>query len=372
MKKIALTYKGLYEDESLAKEILSISLMDFARNGTIAGLMVAGFEILMLLRVLLVGLGSTQRNMEYTFWYVFLLAVSITGVLLIKIWSKDMKNNSLRLYHVQVMYAAAITLWACAITLLDARYHDYFDITVYMTILLIIPVMVFVNPLTLALINLFGDIPILFQLLRLGYVSTIINFTVYACLSMFAMVIFQKNKRKLYLKQYELHEKSIKDPLTGILNRQFLHDESPKKWPEFIDEAIPVSFIMADIDFFKSINDTYGHTIGDACIVAVAKAIQSICDKPHYTCYRYGGEEFLVILPSTDGKTASKKANELMEKVRNIKIDDVPEIKLTVSLGVYTATPDEGSKIEHFLSKADELLYQSKEHGRNQSTCLSE
>lgn len=164
--------------------------------------------------------------------------------------------------------------------------------------------------------------------------------------------------------QEQLKQLAYFDGLTKIYNRtQFLH-----RGREILSEAQlnpqPVSFILFDIDYFKRINDTYGHDVGDQAIIHVV----SVCNRylsPEMLFARYGGEEFVIALPNTSLQEAEKLAEQLRVALLNDPLDvkGVP-ITLTSSFGIaqYNGGSD---SLESLLRDADTALYESKRNGRN-------
>jgi len=370
MKKNPLLYESQFESKEQADAVLEMCNPYFIKSGYIAGSMISVFEILMFIRIFVKGLGSNERNMQYGICYLFLLTASIILIVLVKFWSKEPKKIGKKLYILQIHYIFIITVWACLITILDGYYHGFYDIVVYMTITLVIPIFGFVNPIVLIIIQLAGNTALFisFGIHEQTY-GLIINFIVYSLISLSACVVLQRNKKNLYIKQYELQKKAIIDPLTGILNRLTLLECGEKVWNHCMENNTYVSVIMADLDFFKDINDTYGHLAGDRCIKRVAKVFEAVCDKSGYSCYRYGGEEFVLLMADADRVIALSKAEQIMNQVKKEFEKDEEGIKLTVSLGVYTGLPTQSENLEKFLSKADKLLYKSKFEGRDRYSC---
>lgn len=368
MKRFSFSFEEQFESKKQADGILEASCPHFIKGGTIAVVIIAVFELLMILRVVFFGIGSRNRNIEYSCMYGFLLSSSIILLVLINIFSKNIQKYKRHLYLLQIIYAIILIIWATAITLLDGKYHDgNYDVVVYMTILLVTPLIVFVNPLVIILPQIIADVIVVTEIYRSGQsAGDVINFTVYAVLSMMACYAFQKTKRTLYIKQYQLKEQAIRDPLTGIFNRQQLREDGERIWAQSIGNKKIVSVIMADIDYFKDINDSYGHLMGDKCIQTVASVFQSVCNKSEYSCYRYGGEEFVMILENTDNYSASLKVEEIMLHLKT-ELEKIG-INLTLSYGVYSDYPTENNNLEQYLTYADRLLYESKENGRNRYT----
>ena len=161
------------------------------------------------------------------------------------------------------------------------------------------------------------------------------------------------------------------DALTGIHNRRFF-DESMKRIISSLSRSCGLlSLLMIDIDFFKRYNDTYGHVEGDKCLKVVAQTLSESITRADDFVVRYGGEEFVLVLPNTDEQGARLIADKLLENVRN---RDIPHEQndaakcLTISIGVTTGKVLHTHNADDFVKKADELLYKSKQSGRNKSS----
>ena len=126
----------------------------------------------------------------------------------------------------------------------------------------------------------------------------------------------------------------------------------------------PMSISMLDIDHFKQINDSYGHTVGDQVLFQLANLLQEEIRDPDMVG-RYGGEEFLVVLPNTNLESASEQATRLCKRVRELDLDVGVHVRLTISIGV--AEYHHGQENwQKFLSRADLALYDAKNAGRDQ------
>ncbi|HEY9052739.1 MAG TPA: diguanylate cyclase [Gammaproteobacteria bacterium] len=155
------------------------------------------------------------------------------------------------------------------------------------------------------------------------------------------------------------------DELTGLNNRRAFFALGYRAFKQAKRFEHPISVIMIDIDHFKHINDSYGHSIGDMALQAFAKPLQHLV-RDIDIVGRMGGEEFALILPETDLQEASNLAERLRSEIANMKIDSGNnQIKLTASLGVATSKQDCDS-LESLLTKADDALYVAKKKGRNQ------
>ena len=167
------------------------------------------------------------------------------------------------------------------------------------------------------------------------------------------------NEMRLIEEKKKLITESLTDPLTGILNRRAILEELSQRMNHHLYDFEHLSILMLDIDFFKKINDNYGHIVGDKVLIKVSEIISQLI-RGFDTVGRYGGEEFLVILPNTNSENAYKAAERIRKKIEETEFDDIEH--LTVSIG-FTSYADES--IESLINKADQNLYEAKRTGRN-------
>ncbi|MBI5664691.1 MAG: diguanylate cyclase [Nitrospirae bacterium] len=165
-----------------------------------------------------------------------------------------------------------------------------------------------------------------------------------------------------------LRELSIKDGLTGLYNYRFFREILNEQYNLAKRFRFPLSCIMIDIDYFKAVNDTYGHQAGDAILSQLADILRSNvrdADK----AVRYGGEEFVIMLPYTDSGDAYIKAERLRQVISNFPFTvGRKRVNITVSLGIATYTDNKNIKrAEQLVVYADKALYQAKQRGRNQT-----
>ncbi|MDR0487081.1 MAG: diguanylate cyclase [Treponema sp.] len=166
-------------------------------------------------------------------------------------------------------------------------------------------------------------------------------------------------------------EKVYYDVLTNIYNRRFLDENLKRVVKSLARSGDILSLLMIDIDFFKNYNDTYGHIKGDDCLRAVAQVFKQSLLREEDFAARFGGEEFVVVMPHTNENGARKVANRLLENVRALKIpheksDAAPFI--TVSIGGTTGNVEYPQSMDDYIKRADEALYKSKQTGRNKFT----
>jgi diguanylate cyclase (GGDEF)-like protein len=156
------------------------------------------------------------------------------------------------------------------------------------------------------------------------------------------------------------------DALTGIGNRRALDEALGLEWDRCARAQAPLSMLIADVDFFKGFNDTYGHVLGDDCLRKVAAAMAACATRPGDLCARYGGEEFAVVLPETDAMGAYAIAGEICRGIRALGIPHRASSLgyVTASIGVATVVPQPNTT-PSVAQEADKNLYRAKNAGRN-------
>lgn len=171
--------------------------------------------------------------------------------------------------------------------------------------------------------------------------------------------------RDLEQSELQLIELATTDGLTGLLNRREGIRRFEQEISQSIREKLPLSVIIIDIDLFKRINDNFGHQTGDEAIVLVSETLVSTLRNYDIIC-RYGGEEFLIVLPTTALKRAIETAERLRIVVEESEIisEDNNQVELTISLGVSSLKP--GDSLDGLVYRADNALYIAKQEGRNQ------
>jgi len=158
------------------------------------------------------------------------------------------------------------------------------------------------------------------------------------------------------------------DPLTEMYNKRFFNDAFQREWKSALRTVNPLSLLMIDIDHFKRYNDTYGHLQGDECLKAVAAEIRQIGSRPRDVAARFGGEEFIVLLPETDTAGATHIAAAVLDRIRALGLEHCgSEVHglVTVSLGVTGCTPTDSDSMDAMIKRADHALYTAKADGRN-------
>ena len=174
--------------------------------------------------------------------------------------------------------------------------------------------------------------------------------------------------RQLAIAHRALAERSVHDALTGVYNRGYFNEQFPRDIRRAQREGAPLALLLADVDHFKSFNDKFGHPQGDACLKAIAIAMQKPLHRPADYLARYGGEEFVIVLPLTDAAGALHIADSLLSAVARLNIPSAhaENRPMTISVGLSTFNPETDTHgIDEIVHRADTALYQAKNGGRN-------
>lgn len=156
------------------------------------------------------------------------------------------------------------------------------------------------------------------------------------------------------------------DPLTGLANRRTFDSVYERYWSLHYRQKAPMSLLFGDLDHFKAVNDTFGHDGGDHCIIEMARVLTAIAKRPSDLVCRYGGEEFVVLLPNTPHEFALQLANKAQSLLAQAQITfNDQAINLTASWGLATTVPEQSQLSHDLIQRADQYLYQAKAAGRN-------
>ena len=194
-----------------------------------------------------------------------------------------------------------------------------------------------------------------------GEVEALIGF-------MFDISERKKTEEKLLALQKELEALSFKDGLTDIANRRRFDASLELEWGSASRLRQPLSVLLFDIDFFKQYNDLYGHVQGDRCLVDIAQTLSLALDGPRDLVARFGGEEFIVLLPGADATVARKVAERCQRLIQKRAIPHAHsphEQRITVSIGVGTVVPGASLTPSGFIEVVDQRLYAAKHQGKN-------
>lgn len=176
--------------------------------------------------------------------------------------------------------------------------------------------------------------------------------------------ISDKLQRNMILLNQSLEKIALTDALTGLLNRHAMNKCLQAEWNRMQREDIPFALLMLDLDHFKRVNDNFGHAVGDKVLQEMAKRLKDMT-RNYDACCRWGGEEFLVLLPNTTQEGVNTVYQKLRETLISNPIiqDDEQAIPITFSVGAHIAVADE--TLDQSIKQADDALYRAKRKGRD-------
>jgi two-component system, cell cycle response regulator len=164
--------------------------------------------------------------------------------------------------------------------------------------------------------------------------------------------------------EHRLNELARRDPLTGVLNRRTFYEILEREWNRAERYGHPLSCVMVDVDFFKKINDTYGHMVGDHVLSFLAQSLEGLSRCPDYIC-RWGGEEFCALLPETDEEGAHRWAERCRAAIAEATVNSNEcNVTMTASFGV-AQRQDGMDNPKQLIAQADQALYAAKRAGRH-------
>lgn len=201
----------------------------------------------------------------------------------------------------------------------------------------------------------------------LGAVSIVGSLAGYGLRNMLCQTQLLESEDKLLESRQVLEQAALVDPLTGVGNRRAFDQTLEREWHRAARTRESVALLIIDVDYFKQVNDTFGHQKGDEYLAAVARTLQSAMPRATDFIARYGGEEFSCILPATDGDGAIKVAEKLRATVEALRIEHPRSERpfLTVSLGATACANVANVTLPMFVRTADRALYEAKRNGRN-------
>ena len=166
----------------------------------------------------------------------------------------------------------------------------------------------------------------------------------------------------------ELEKLSQIDGMTGLYNRRYFNEIYQKEWNKALAAETSMGVLMIDIDHFKKYNDTYGHLAGDICLQKIAGAIDQAIKDINAFAGRFGGEEFIVLLPDFNSVQCADAAKNIMKNIADLKIPSAGRICsecVSVSIGIGIMVPIEDVRPDTVINLADQALYRAKDDGRN-------
>ncbi|HTX77440.1 MAG TPA: GGDEF domain-containing protein [Terracidiphilus sp.] len=190
------------------------------------------------------------------------------------------------------------------------------------------------------------------------------SFLVYGMRSAVLQSRFVQAQTELEKARDRLERLALLDGLTGVANRRAFDQRFATEWRRAQRTRLPLSLLLIDIDHFKKLNDTYGHLVGDECLIQVARTLCATLNRPSDLLARYGGEEFVALLPDTDATGAHIMAERLQAAMRRMDLHPALHDRVSVSIGG-TTWNSEPVNAEQMVDAADRALYQAKQNGRD-------
>ena len=191
-----------------------------------------------------------------------------------------------------------------------------------------------------------------------------IPFSLLVSLLFFSAALIRRNTTDLLMARI--------DPLTGLANRRKFDEALDSEWNRCLRQRIPLSLLMADVDHFKDYNDSFGHKAGDLRLRHIADAMKRYARRAGDLAVRFGGEEFVLLLPNLDAASAFNLAETIRRSMEHgDKNGQRPDENITMSFGVATTVPEDGEKPESLVLDADRAMYEAKRGGRNRTISSS-
>jgi diguanylate cyclase (GGDEF)-like protein len=205
------------------------------------------------------------------------------------------------------------------------------------------------------------------QHFRTGIVAISVGLAVYGVRTTLLQIRDMQTQKELQEARDRLEAISLQDGLTGIANRRHFDQVLESEWLRAMRTQDPLSLLLIDLDYFKNLNDTYGHPHGDRCLIEVATALSAVAARSGDLVARYGGEEFAAILPATTRDAAEAIAARMRDAVHELKIKNETRMGdvLSVSIGISSYVFPAAGSPAMLIAASDQALYKAKQNGRN-------
>lgn len=331
---------------------------------------------------------SAKPTIYYLMLYTLMIIVMIGFGIFFRLVGKDVTKNHRLISIGGVFFISFILIWCATISLLDQLSNT--QVVVYVIAIVSIATVPLFRPHILLTVYCVSQayflnfLPFMQENQRILF-ANIVNTTSFVILAWgIALMRYKKQKEDFYDKKLieaqnqalnrinqellaanqKLEVLSLSDGLTGIYNYMKFKKQLDVEWERTKEERLPLSMIMLDIDNFKTINDSFGHQVGDMVIKQVANILTRCLKKDTDIVARYGGDEFVLVLPNTSKEEALALACEIrkcIEERTNCEVMNLSGVEgVTISLGVNTTIPTDNSSIEVFLNIVDQALYKAK------------
>ena len=271
------------------------------------------------------------------------------------------------LYRIEMAYAIYITVWSVLSIFINTAYGISYGFLIYASVIMLVPSIIYIDE------NIYNIAQIIVSILLVSgtylmnpdrYQLNVVNFLCFSFLSLIAVRLNSYTKRTSIKRQIDTEDSSRKDGLTGVYNRQTLNNMADEIVRQNFIKQTKLSAAMIDVDDFKKFNDVYGHKIGDEVLKNTVAVFRKEIEENGGMLFRYGGEEFMAIFSNMEMNEVCSIMERGQSVLKTIKPGE--DIKpVTVSIGIYTATPSRGDRRENFFSQADKLMYKSKAKGKD-------
>lgn len=208
--------------------------------------------------------------------------------------------------------------------------------------------------------------PMITMLAITGHFSLGVLFLLFFTYMLFMTIRQNKEYWDALENEYLLKRLSNRDGLTGLFNRRYFDKIFSLEWKRAVRTRTRITTLICDIDYFKKVNDRYGHLAGDEYLKATARRLEGIFQRETDVVARYGGEEFVILMPGDSLENARFMADKARQEALNSPVPyEETAISTTISFGVGSIVPKPGMEKEMLLARADKALYTAKKNGRN-------
>ena len=374
-------FLGFQQDDGDKEEIFLRLYESVRRQHLVLHLLIIAFEVFMLFLISSKDGGPFLKPRRTAYFILYLLLIAVTcAVTLIqdRLLHTDPKNYR-RYFITEHIYIALLCLWSTALTLNDQLGGN--GLSVYTYVAIISAAISLMEPWK-SLLLYGGNFILLNALLPYfpwpnGLNQTFNNFTnsLFVAIIAFALanyfyksqlrikrdeIVIERQYKELQRANQTLSQEVMTDSLTQLHNRRYLRKVIAERFPEKERTAC----LMIDIDHFKNINDRFGHEAGDSVIKSIAATIQRVVHDSGMA-FRYGGEEFLVLLANTDEQAANRFATDIYNGVRELSlrfgVSDIGHVDVSIGVASYP----QHAQSDNLLRAADVALYRAKELGRS-------
>lgn len=361
--------KGISERE-ISEQIKKLAVLDslapFRKATRFMGMINLGFAISWFIRDKSF---SDIKDLRYLVLYIYMFLVSFACYFVLPYFKKQGEESYKKIYLSQLAYSITLMIWSVVITVFDADHMANFSYLVYATAIVLIPSVGYFDTAVLNVMQIICGAVLMiatYFVLPDNYFINIANFIIFIYVAYSSFNMNRDTKYLNYQREVELRFMVGKDTLTGVYNRQKLNETADEMFGYCLSNKKYLGCILFDIDYFKQINDEYGHLNGDKALKIIANTARIMCDENNANVFRYGGEEFLIIMSGRNEDSTVDFVKEFMKRLSQTEIilNDV-RVKITVSCGIYVNKPEKDERIGDYFNKADEALYKAKANGRN-------